>query len=45
MGALLHLVKLLKGCIGAVLSQGHPVLQEIIYSCPSTITLWVLCAV
>ncbi len=35
-------MKILKGCIGAVLSWGHPAIEEVILSCPGMITLWVL---
>ncbi len=40
-GALLCRGQLLKGRISAVLSWGHPVIDEVLLSCPGTITFWV----
>jgi hypothetical protein len=39
---LLHQAKLLKGCIGAVLSRGHLAIEGAFHSCSGMIAIWVL---
>jgi hypothetical protein len=38
-------MKLLKGCIGMVLCQGHMAIEKHSHSCPGMTTLWVTCVV